>query len=105
MKELHCREFKTWIEEGTEHSLLDVREQWEHTLIKLDGSILAPINSLMANPPALDKDKPVVVYCRTGKRSLVAGHILQTMGFKNVFNLTGGIYAWSDEIDPSFPKY
>lgn len=105
MKELPCTEFKSWMEEGNDHNLIDVREQWEHNLIKLDGSILVPLNSLLVRPPELDKEKPVVVYCRTGKRSLVAGHMLQTLGFKNVYNLTGGIYAWSDEVDPSFPKY
>jgi len=105
MKQINCKEFNEWKSEKKDYHLLDVREQWEHNLVKIEGSILAPLNTLMAEPPDLDKSKPVVVYCRTGKRSLVASQMLVNMGFQEVYNLAGGIHAWSDEIDPTIEKY
>ena len=87
--------------------LLDVREPEEHELAALPGSTLVPLGQLLhrTNQIAAWKNDDVVVYCHHGIRSRHAIETLQQMGFRKLRNLTGGIDAWSREIDPSLPRY
>lgn len=87
--------------------LLDVREPDEFAYVALPGATLIPLGELPARWPELEswKEAEVVVYCHHGIRSLHGIHILEQSGFKRLHNLTGGIDAWSREIDASAPRY
>ena len=86
--------------------VLDVREPHEYPIANL-GAPLIPVGSLEARIAELaaEKDSEIVVHCRSGARSQKAAVILKNAGFRNVSNLTGGILAWADKIDPTMPKY
>ncbi|NUM81687.1 hypothetical protein HUU42_12860 [bacterium] len=105
MKQLSPEELKQWMDSGKEFQLLDVREQWEYDLCKIGNATLSPLGTLQVKPPELDKEKPVIVYCHHGRRSAMGCTILSTLGFKNLYNLTGGIDAYSDQIDSTIEKY
>ncbi len=85
--------------------LLDVREPHEWAIGKLPGARLVPLGTLAEAVAALDPSRDVVVYCRAGVRGARAVRQLQANGFRRVANLTGGIIRWSDEVDPTVPKY
>ena len=86
--------------------VLDVREPHEYPIANL-GAPLIPVGSLEGRIAELaaEKNSEIVVHCRSGARSQKAAVILKNAGFTNVSNLTGGILAWADRIDPSMPKY
>jgi sulfur-carrier protein adenylyltransferase/sulfurtransferase len=85
--------------------LIDVREPHEWAIGKLPGARLVPLGTLEEAAVALDPTRPVVVYCKAGIRGAKAVRKLQEHGFNKVANLTGGIIRWSDEVDPTVPKY
>jgi len=86
--------------------VLDVREPHEYPIANL-GAPLIPVGDLPNRlvEVAAQKDREVIVHCRSGARSQKAAVILKQAGFKNVSNLAGGILAWADKIDPTMPKY
>lgn len=93
------------IDNGEDFQLIDVREQNEYDVAQIGGELI-PLATVPQNVDKISKDKKVVVHCRSGKRSGNAVQFLeQQHGFDNLYNLQGGILAWSDEIDPSIPKY
>jgi adenylyltransferase/sulfurtransferase len=83
-------------------TLLDVREPWEAAIASLPGSVLMPLASLDAS--ALDRSKPVVLYCHHGIRSAAAREALARAGL-DASHLTGGIDAWARELDPTMARY
>lgn len=85
-------------------TLLDVREPYEWKLGRIEGARLVPLGTLEDEIPKLDASKEIVVYCRSGKRSETAARQLAAAGLKAT-NVVGGILRWSDEVDPSIPKY
>ena len=89
--------------------LLDVREPWEAQLarIELPGveQQLIPMGEIVSRVAELDPLQPVVVYCHHGMRSLQVVAFLQQRGFDSVYNLAGGIEAWSTGVDPAVPRY
>jgi len=87
--------------------LIDVRQPWESRLASLSGSVLIPLNELPQRSKEIgdDRDADLVVYCHHGIRSQSAAAFLERLGFQNVQSLTGGIDAWSCEIDPAVPRY
>jgi molybdopterin/thiamine biosynthesis adenylyltransferase/rhodanese-related sulfurtransferase len=85
--------------------LVDVREPHEWDICRIDGARLAPLSSLEEALRTLDSARDVVLYCRSGVRSAKALRQLQAAGFRRVWNLAGGIRRWSDDVDPSIPKY
>ena len=86
--------------------VLDVREPHEYPIANLSAPLI-PVGSLESRigELAAEKNSEIVVHCRSGARSQKASLILKNAGFTNVSNLTGGILAWADKIDPSMPKY
>jgi molybdopterin/thiamine biosynthesis adenylyltransferase/rhodanese-related sulfurtransferase len=84
--------------------VLDVREPHEYQICNL-GGYLIPLGDLSRRVREIDASGPVVVHCRSGVRSAKAVDFLRKAGFSRVWNLKGGILAWSDEVDPSIPKY
>ena len=85
--------------------LIDVRERHEWDIARIPGARLIPLGEFPAAIPALDRTREIVVQCRSGMRSGKAVRQLQAAGFTRVRNLAGGILRWSDEVDPSVPKY
>lgn len=76
-------------------TLLDVREPHEHEVASVDGSVDIPMAEVPARIAELDRDKPIVVMCHGGNRSMKVAQFLAGQGFKKVFNMTGGIEAWA----------
>jgi sulfur-carrier protein adenylyltransferase/sulfurtransferase len=85
--------------------LVDVREPNEWEIVHLDGARLIPRAQLPDRLGELTQAQRLVVYCRTGGRSAQATRLLLDLGFSNVRNLTGGITAWAERVDPSLPTY
>ena len=85
--------------------LVDVREPYEYEICNIPGSKLIPLGELPARLSELDSADDIVLHCKVGGRSAKALKVLQEAGFRKLSNLQGGITAWSDEIDPSVPKY
>jgi sulfur-carrier protein adenylyltransferase/sulfurtransferase len=84
---------------------LDVREPDEQKIAAIPGVPLLPLSQLPQRFQELDKNQAYYVHCKAGGRSAKAVEFLRQQGFKNVKNVAGGITAWSEQIDPSVPKY
>lgn len=98
-------ELKTKIDRRDKFVLVDVREPFEYDISRIPGSKLIPLAELPARLSELDSADDIVLHCKVGGRSAKALKILQEAGFRKLNNLQGGIAAWSDEVDPSIPKY
>lgn len=105
IKEMSPREFVARADEGDPPVLLDVREDWELGLAKLDQAMHIPMGSVPERLGELQRDREIVVMCRSGGRSAQVAHYLQQQGFERVWNLAGGIIAWSEQVDPSITPY
>ncbi len=90
---------------GESFIILDVREPVEYQTAKIPDSILIPLGELQARIGELDSEKSYVTLCHHGMRSQAALGILVQNGFKDVKNLSGGIDAYSQMVDPSIPRY
>jgi rhodanese-related sulfurtransferase len=99
------KELKTSLDKGDKLVLVDVREEWEYSLAKLDGSILIPLGTLPQSLARLSRDSEIVAICHHGMRSADATNFLLQQGFQNVKNLVGGIDAWSTQVDGTVPRY
>ena len=98
-------ELKSRLERGDQLVLLDVREQWEFDLAKLNGSTLIPLATLPQSLGKLSRDAEIIAICHHGMRSADAANFLLQQGYPNVKNLVGGIDAWSVQVDRSVPRY
>ena len=104
MEEITVEELKRKIDSGEDFQLIDVRETFEYEVSNLGGENI-PLSGIMIESDKIATDKPVIVQCRSGKRSAAAIMQLQTLGFDNLYNLEGGILAWKEKYDPSMPVY
>ncbi|HEX8377358.1 MAG TPA: rhodanese-like domain-containing protein [Pedobacter sp.] len=104
MEEITVEELKRKIDNGEDFQLIDVRETFEYEVSNLGGENI-PLSGIMIESDKLATDKPVIVQCRSGKRSAAAIMQLQSLGFDNLYNLEGGILAWKEKYDPSMPVY
>jgi adenylyltransferase/sulfurtransferase len=98
-------EVSRWLHGDNPPFLLDVREPNEWDIGHLPGAVRISVNELPQRMNELDTAVEMVVYCRSGVRSGRAVDLLRGAGFRKVKNMTGGILRWSDEVDPSIPKY
>ncbi len=98
-------ELKRWMDVGERFELIDVREPFEYEIARIDGAKLIPLGEITERLDELTGERPIVVHCHSGTRSAQAVRLLQQRGVPNVYNLEGGIDAWSDQIDPNVPKY
>ncbi len=90
--------------------LLDVREPWEFETARISGSVNVPMSTLVARIDEVRglqsaTDTPVVVICHHGMRSMQCARYLASQGVERLINLTGGINAWSTQVDPTVPSY
>jgi molybdopterin/thiamine biosynthesis adenylyltransferase/rhodanese-related sulfurtransferase len=102
--EMTPRELKARLDRGDEVYILDVREPHEYQICNIKGHLL-PLGELPRRVHELDSSREIVAHCRSGKRSAEAVDFLRKAGFRKIHNLKGGILAWSEEVDPSVPKY
>ena len=106
VKEISPHEFLKRRSEGDDMTLLDVREDWETQVAPVPtGLIHIPMGQVADRVNELDPQKETAVICRSGGRSLQVARFLEAQGFASVFNLSGGILAWSRDVDPQIPQY
>ena len=104
MKQIDVADLKEKFEKSEDFILLDVRENEELNIAKIDPHIHIPMGEIKKRYDELKKNKPIVVMCHGGFRSAKVCSFLNNLGF-NVTNLSGGIDSWSHNIDPSIKKY
>jgi sulfur-carrier protein adenylyltransferase/sulfurtransferase len=102
---INAVELKKMFDRKEDFALIDVREPFEYDICRIDQARLIPLSELPARLSELDSADEIVLHCKSGSRSAKALRILQEAGFKKVVNLEGGITAWSDQVDPTVPKY
>ncbi len=102
--EISVRELHEWIQSGEDFQLIDVREPYEYDIAHIGGTLI-PKGEILKHLDLIDRNKNVVIYCRSGRRSQDVIDLLEESGIHNLKNLKGGILAWADEIDPSMAKY
>lgn len=107
MRTITATELAGWLAEAGDQApvVLDVREPWEVELARLPGSVEIPMGRLVAELGRLDPDKTTVCLCHHGARSMQVAFFLERQGFTDVVNLTGGIHAWSETVDPAVKTY
>ncbi|MBK7662197.1 MAG: sulfurtransferase [Sterolibacteriaceae bacterium] len=93
------------LEAGEKPLLLDVREPWEFDHCRIEGSQLMPMQTIPLRLGELDPDMRIVCICHHGARSMQVGLFLESRGFANVVNLSGGVAAWARSVDPAMPTY
>jgi adenylyltransferase/sulfurtransferase len=98
-------ELKRKLDSGDNFLLIDVREPHEYQIARIPGARLIPLGELPKRLRELDPNAEIIAQCKSGARSQKAVDLMKQHGFKNVRNMTGGITAWSDKVDPSVPKY
>lgn len=105
MKEISVQELKQMKDSAEDFQLIDVREPYEYDICNLGGELI-PMAEILSRVAEISKEATVVIHCRSGQRSKTAIHNLEEkFGFRNLFNLKGGILAYADEIDHSLEKY
>ena len=98
MKSINVTSLKQLIDNKEDFQLIDVREKYEHETFNIGGTLL-PLGEIAKHLDQIEKEKPVVLYCRIGVRSQIAIQRLQEkFPFKNLINLTGGVEAWKKEF-------
>jgi adenylyltransferase/sulfurtransferase len=106
LEEITATDFKRRLERGDDLQIIDVREPVEYEIARIPGSKLIPLAQVVGRASEIDASRETVVHCKGGVRSAKAIEALKGAGFKGrLVNLKGGITAWSDEVDPSVPKY
>lgn len=104
IKEVSPLELKVLIEQG-DIQLIDVREPWEKEKSDIGGELIT-LNTVAQSLDKFTDAKQTVIYCRSGMRSGSAiKFVEEQLGLKNLYNLRGGILAWSDQVDSSIEKY
>jgi len=102
--QISVKELKRRIDAGEDVQLIDVREPYEYQIAQIGGKLI-PQNDVANRLAEIDREREVVVHCRSGARSQRIAELLKQAGYPRVVNVAGGILAWSDEIDPSVQKY
>jgi len=105
--EITPSELHLWIKNQKPFCLIDCREDDEYAIAKINGAVLVPLSRWEEafGKLQLDESQPVVVHCHHGMRSLRVASWLRERGFHSAQSMSGGIDAWSDQVDPAVPKY
>jgi adenylyltransferase/sulfurtransferase len=98
-------ELKKLMDNGHPPVLIDVREPFEYAIANIPGAKLVPLGIVPEKLHEFDTADDIVLHCKSGKRSAEALKIFKKAGFRKLKNLTGGILAWSDQVDPKVQKY
>ncbi len=101
IKEITVQELKEKLDKKDDFQLIDVREDFEYESANI-GGLHIPLANVLLESDKVDRNRDVVVYCRSGRRSAAAiSQLEQQFGLKNLYNVKGGILAWAQEIDPT----
>ena len=105
MEEISVRQLKQLRDKQPDLYLLDVREQAEWNIARIEGAHLKPLSILENDFKDIPKEKAVYCFCKLGGRSAKALEFLKSRGYSHLVKVKGGIQAWSEEIDPTIPRY
>ncbi|HWW06132.1 rhodanese-like domain-containing protein [Collimonas sp.] len=107
MQHLTASELAAWIADPQRPKplLLDVREPWEYETCHIGAAQLMPMQTVPAHLNDLEEDQAIVCICHHGARSMQVAAFLERHGFSAVSNLTGGVHAWAQQVDPAMPTY
>jgi rhodanese-related sulfurtransferase len=105
--EVDVQTVKNWIDHNQDFVLIDCREDTEYAVAKIDEAVFIPMSEIQSREAELGNyaGKHVVVHCHHGGRSLRVANWLRQIGFKTAQSMSGGIDAWSQNVDPSVPRY
>jgi rhodanese-related sulfurtransferase len=104
MNQISPQELKARLDRRDPIVLLDVRQDWETTLCRLENAVHIPIEEIEYRAEELNLDE-IVVYCHVGQRSAAVAEYLTQLGFKNAKNLPGGLDYWAQTVDPAMRRY
>jgi rhodanese-related sulfurtransferase len=107
MRQISAAELSEWLADDSlqQPQLVDVREPWEADICQIQESVLIPMASIPVRAAELDPERPLVVICHHGGRSMQVAYFLERNGFGDVINLAGGVAAWADQVDPTMARY
>ena len=105
MDEISPQDLKARLAGSDRPCLLDVRQDWETRLCRLENAVHIPIEEIELRADELNADDEIVVYCHQGVRSAAVADYLRQRGFKNVKNLLGGLDSWARTVDPTMRRY
>ena len=106
MPEITATELKQRLDNGEDIQIVDVRESFEVDIAKIPETLHIPLGEVVGRMAEIDPNRETVVHCKGGVRSAKAIEALKRSGFTgNLINLKGGIMAWSNDVDPTVPKY
>ena len=112
MQHVSPSQFQDWLQQATpigQPLILDVRETWECQVASIAPAgcevLIMPMQTIPARLMELDKTRPIACLCHHGSRSMQVASFLEHHGFENITNISGGIHAWSSELDASVPVY
>ena len=105
MSEITPKELKARLDRNDRPLLLDVRQDWETKLCRLENAVHIPIEEIELRTDELNPNDEIVVYCHQGVRSAAVAEYLRSLGFKSVKNLAGGLDHWARVVDPSMRRY
>lgn len=106
MEEITSTELKQRLDNGDDIQIIDVREDYEVAMARIPDAVHIPLAQVLTRMNEIEPNRETVVYCKMGGRSARAIDALQRSGFQGkLVNLKGGIIGWSNEVDPSIPKY
>jgi rhodanese-related sulfurtransferase len=104
MKTINVNDFKEIMQSKQEYMLLDVRSHGEFEIANIGGTLI-PLDTLQEQVDKVSKNLPIYCLCHHGVRSSYAANFLIQSGFTNVYNIDGGIDAWSIQVDSNIPRY
>jgi rhodanese-related sulfurtransferase len=104
MNEITVRELKEKMDNGEDIQIVDVREPFEYEMSNIGGDNI-PLAGVLIESDKIDTEKPVIMVCRTGRRSGVACMQLEQLGYTNLYNLEGGLVEWAEKIEPGMQVY
>src|SRR5881392_2140018 len=102
---INLHELKRKMENNGAFAIVDVREEFEYDIARIEGSKLIPLGELPERLDELQKDEEIILLCKSGTRSAHAAQLLHAAGFARAYSLEGGVDAWADQIDPAMQKY
>jgi rhodanese-related sulfurtransferase len=100
-------ELKAWLEDSSREApvFIDVREAWEHEHVNVEQALHMPMQMIPARLAELDPQRPHVLMCHHGMRSYRVAEFLEDKGFDRLYNLSGGIDAWAEDVAPGLKRY
>ena len=105
MDEISPQELKARLDRGDRPVLVDVRQDWETKLCRLDNAVHIPIEEIELRTEELNPADEIVVYCHQGVRSAAVAAYLRELGFAKAANLAGGLDLWARTVDPAMRRY